>query len=138
MATTYDLTAKSGSNAAGFPQFTVITGTYDASKQNALVGDTVQVVDIPAGTVVWNVIAEVDTVDGAGTYDVGDNGNAAGWISNDASQTLGPTLGAGAYVAAGGKLYDAADTIDIAGQDITLDTLKVNIYVLATVLGLTT
>lgn len=135
MPTTYTLTAGSGANAAGAPAMTVLTGTYDASKQNAAVGDTVELIDIPAGTLVYSVVSEVETVDGTGTFDVGDGNDPDGWVVNDAAQTLGPTLGAGAYVAAGGKLYAAADTIDIAGQDITLDTLKVTVYVTCAIMG---
>lgn len=138
MPTTYNVTAKSGSNAAGFPAFTVIENVYDASKQNSIAADVVQILTIPAGTFVLNVTAEVETVDDAGTYDIGDGDTPAGWIANDTMEDANVALGGGAYAAAGGKLYAAADTIDIVPNDATMDTFKVRVQALCVILGLTT
>ena len=82
-------------------------------------GDVVQCLSIPAKTLVMNVMCEVITATGlTSTATVGDGSGANSFDAsvdlNAAAGTL--TVGAGgtdAYVTTGGKLYSAADTIDL-------------------------
>lgn len=128
--------AKSGSNAAGAPAYTVFVGEFDASKRNLAAADVMQVVDIPAGTVVMNVAVEIQTVDATQTVNVGDGGDVDGWVAAASVATAGYANGGGAYVAAGGKLYATADTIDIeVPATKALDTFKGRILVYGILLG---
>lgn len=137
--TTYDLgdsiAATSGGNAAGFPAQTVLTGEFDASRRNLAAADVVEVVNIPAGTHVTAVFAEVLTTDATMTFDIGDGADPDGYVAAADAATAATVMGAGT-LASSGKLYTAADTIDLAVPATkALDTLKVRIYVVCTVLG---
>lgn len=129
--------ASSGGNYAGTPAFTVLTGTYDATRRNMTAdGDTMAVLNIPAGTVVHNVVLEVITVEATATptINVGDGSDPNGWVAGASTATAAKLLGAGAYVVAGGKLYAAADTLDLempAGDDAT--TLVCKVHALCTI-----
>lgn len=138
-----NIAASSGGNYAGSPKQTVLVGTFDASKRSLLIAttDVATVVNIPAGTWVHQVFVEVLTVDDTGhKFLVGDGTDPNGYVTatEGAADALATVRGNGAYVdatAAGvGKLYTAADTIDVAantGDD--LDTLKVRISVVCTI-----
>jgi len=131
--------AASGGNYAGAPVRTVLTGVYDATRRNMTVDlDTMAVVNIPAGTIIENVVLEILSPETTATptINVGDGTDPNGWVAGvDTSAAAGTKyLGAGAYVAAGGKLYAAADTLDLempAGDDAT--TLKCKIHVICTI-----
>ena len=85
-------------------------------------------VDIPAGSVVQDVVVKVGTAWVGGTkVEIGDGGDADGWISATqgatANLTIGSTTRAGGAYAIGatdgtakalGKVYAAADTLDVA------------------------
>ena len=84
-------------------------------------------VDLPAGSVVQDVVMKVGTAWVGGTdVQVGDGSDADGWISATqgatASLTIGATIrAAGAYAIGDaatnrglGKVYAAADTLDVA------------------------
>lgn len=146
--TTYDnasggavIAASSGGNYAGSPVQTVLTNIFDASKRNLAAADVAEVVDIPAGTHVQQVLIEVLTVDNAGhKVLVGDGADPNGYVTatEGAIDALATLRGNGAYVdatAAGvGKFYAAADTIDItANTGDALDTLKLRIIVVCTI-----
>lgn len=124
--------AGSGGNHAGTPAWTVLTGTYDAARRNMTVDlDTMAVLNIPAGTIIHNVVLEVITAEATGTptINVGDGTDPNGWVAGAVTSAAGKFLGAGAYVAAGGKLYTAADTLDLempAGDDATTLVCKVH------------
>jgi len=127
----------SGGNYAGAPVRTVLTGYYDSTRRNMTVdGDTMEVVNIPAGTLIESVILEVITAETSATptIDVGDGTDPNGWVAAASSATIAKLLGAGAYVVAGGKFYATADTLDIAmptGDDAT--TLVCKIHVICTI-----
>lgn len=129
--------AGSGGNHAGTPAWTVLTGVYDATRRNMTVdGDTMEVLNIPAGTLVHNVIVEVITIETTATptISVGDGNGTTSWVVGASTATAAKILGAGAYVVAGGKFYAAADTIDIimpAGDDAT--TLVCKIHAVCTI-----
>lgn len=122
----------SGGNHAGTPAWTVLTGTYDATRRNMTVDlDTMEVLNIPAGTIIHNVVLEVITAETTATptINVGDGTDPNGWVAGASTATIAKLLGAGAYVAAGGKLYATADTLDLempAGDDATTLVCKVH------------
>lgn len=132
-----DIAGSSGGNYAGSPKQTVLTGTFDAAKRGLAAADVATVVNIPAGTHVSGVFVEVLTVDDAThVFNVGDGAAVAGHVSGADAATLGLTQGAGTLIASTtlGKLYTAADTIDIeAATGDPLDTLKVRISVVCTI-----
>jgi len=101
--------------------FTKIIAARLAAGATALAAsDVLEVIPIPAGTVVSNVGMEVVTVAASGTIAIGDGTAAAGYQAAQAVSATGffsgvPVLSAGAFTPSlsGGKLYAAADTIDI-------------------------
>lgn len=126
-----NIAAGSGGNYAGSPCRTVLTGTYDATRRNTTAADVIEVLNIPAGTVVENVVLEVITIEATATptIAVGDGGGTTSWVGATSTATAAKTLGAGAYVVAGGKFYAAADTIDLvipAGDAATTLVCKVH------------
>ena|SRR3990167_1092041 len=129
--------AASGGNYAGTPVRTVLTGHYDSTRRNMTVdGDTMEVVNIPAGTVIESVVLEVITAETSATptINVGDGTDPNGWVAGAATDAVAKLLGAGAYVAAGGKLYATADTLDLempTGDDAT--TLVCKVHVICTI-----
>ncbi len=146
--TTYDnasggavIAASSGGNYAGSPGQTVLTGTFNASKRNLAAADVAEVLDIPAGTHVQQVFAEVLTVDNAGfKFALGDGTDPNGYVTivEGAADALATFRGNGAYVdaaAAGvGKFYAVDDTIDILANALQpLDTLKIRIVAVCTI-----
>lgn len=94
----------------------------DFAKTPVAASDVVQVVEIPAGTVVTNVFVKVITAEGATcTATVGDGADADGWDASTNLNAAADTItygvaGTDAYVnsigTAQGKIYTAADTID--------------------------
>ena len=83
--------------------------------------DVLEILPIPAGTVVSNVGMVVTTAAGvSSTLSIGDGGATAGYLaatSVNATGTSGgvPVLASGAFAPtlSGGKVYAAADTIDV-------------------------
>lgn len=83
--------------------------------------DVLEILPIPANTIVSNVGMSVDTVAGvASTLSIGDGTAAAGYLAATSVNALGvsggvPVLSAGAFLPtlSGGKVYAAADTLDV-------------------------
>lgn len=83
--------------------------------------DVLEVIPVPAGTVVSNVGMSVITAGAAtSTIAMGDGSAAAGYLAATAASAVGisggvPVLAAGAFAPtlSGGKLYAVDDTIDI-------------------------
>jgi hypothetical protein len=75
--------------------------------QSVGAGDTVQIMNIPAGTFVSDIRVEVLTV-GTGNLSVGDSGSATQWVS---AQSLGST--GFVTMAATSKFYSAADYVKL-------------------------
>lgn len=120
------IAASSGGNAASAPMQTVLTGTFDSSLRNLAAADVVEVVTIPAGTLVHNVIVEVITGEASQTVNVGDGNDPDGYVAVADASVVGATLGAGALV--GSTYYAAADTIDVevpATKAFTVVAVKV-------------
>jgi hypothetical protein len=101
-----------GSNAAGFPAVTVFENTFDATRRNLAAADVVELINIPAGTLVQKVFVQVVSGEAAQTLNVGDGADPDGYVAAADVSTSGTrVMGAGALAA--GKFYAAADTIDI-------------------------
>jgi len=102
--------------------FPKIIAARSAAGATALAAsDVMEIIPIPAGTIVSNVGMVVTTAAGVtSTLSIGDGSAAAGYLaatSVNATGTSGgvPVLSSGAFAPtlSGGKLYSAADTIDI-------------------------
>lgn len=118
---------------AGFPAVTTLEQTFDATKRTLAAADVVELISVPAGTHVHAVYFEVLEADAAQTFDVGDGTDVDGFVAAADAATLGYGLGAGVNV---GKLYTAADTIDLnVPATMALDTLKVRVVAMVTMLG---
>jgi len=90
----------------------VVSTEYSFAATNAGVSNVVQMVSVPAGTLVLAVLAEISTIeDSASNLTVGDGTDPDGWLAaTDMTSLLTAAAGAGAY--ADGKYYPAADTVD--------------------------
>lgn len=94
----------------------IIENTLDLAETNAASADVIEIFSLPAGTLVSYVGSEVLTIeDSTFTFEVGDGTDPNGWLAGINGETLGHTLGAGAFV--NGKLYAVADTIDMTLND---------------------
>lgn len=135
--------SESGHNAAGSPARTVIVGTYDAGRRNGAAADVIEVLAIPANTFVEQVHYEVLTGEASQTMSVGDGSGTSSWVAaadvattgNSGVSSLALTTGTPNTVTgySSGKLYTAADTIDIlvpSGKAYT--TLKVRLSAVVT------
>jgi hypothetical protein len=141
LATGVDSTLGSGSNAAGFPAFTVFEGVFDATKRVLAQNDTIEVVDIPAGTLVLGVQWEVVTEEGASrNFAIGDGSDTDGYITTTTANTAASgatalTLGEATPNTitgySSGKYYAAADTIDVlavTSGGLTTCKIKIKAY----------
>ena len=142
MAVTFNATAGS----AGIP-FVGAGKTYVAKSKvidmqtlGCVTTDIVQCLNIPAGTLVHNVVVKIVRA-AAGTTATADVGDDAGTDSFDNDINLKATagtltIGAGgtdAFVTAGGKLYTAANTIDLVLTHNTVtDAGSVQVFAICT------
>lgn len=126
-------------------QFT-LSSTVDFAVNNGGSADVIQMVAIPAGTMVLSVAHLVVTAEGGtSTGTIGDGTDADGWIASvDNNATAATvlfsngkhTLAEGApntitytnaLAAAGGKYYATADTIDMTLSANAVDLAKVTL-----------
>lgn len=102
-----------------FPK--IIAARAAAGATALAASDVVEVLPIPAGTLVTNVGMSVTTAAGVtSTIAIGDGSAAAGYLAATSANSTGvsggvPVLSSGAFAPtlSGGKVYAAADTIDI-------------------------
>ena len=101
-----------------FPK--IIAARLAAGATALAASDVLEVLPIPAGTIVSAVGMQVQTVAASGTIAIGDGAAAAGYLAAQAVSSTGyfggvPVLSSGAFAPtlSGGKTYGAADTIDI-------------------------
>lgn len=124
-----------GSNAAGFPQYTVWENTFDAAARNLLAADTVsEFLTIPKNTFVQAVFIEVVTTTGTITVDVGDATDPNGWVAAQSGAVAGVFKGAGAYAAAG-KLYTADTDLSFAVAAAAATVFKFRVIVVGVNVG---
>lgn len=128
MATTHELADTAALPWEGARKCYVIEKTIDCSVNELGSGDTAELLAIPAGTFVSAVFTDVTTAEGsAATVTVGDGTDPNGWATSANVNAVAVTWGAGAYPTAMGKLYSAADTIDIvtsAAFDTAVFTIR--------------
>lgn len=98
----------------------IIAARLAAGATALAANDVLEVIPVPAGTVVRNVALVVEKTAASGTIAIGDGAAAAGYLAAQAVTSTGifggvPVLAAGAFAPtlSGGKVYAAADTIDI-------------------------
>ena len=102
--------------------FPAIIAARSAAGATALAAsDVMEIIPIPAGTLVSNVGMVVTTAAGVtSTISIGDGSAATGYLAATSANATGtsggvPVLSSGAFAPtlSGGKVYAAADTIDI-------------------------
>lgn len=99
----------------------IIAARLAAGATALAASDVLEVIPIPAGTIVSNVGMEVTTAAGVtSTLSIGDGASAVGYLAATSVNSVAwsggvPVLSAGAFAPtlSGGKLYSAADTIDV-------------------------
>jgi hypothetical protein len=102
-----------------FPK--IIAARLAAGATALAASDVLEVLPIPAKSIVSNVGMEVTTAAGVtSTIAIGDGSAAAGYLAATSANATGlsggvPVLSSGAFAPtlSGGKLYSSADTIDI-------------------------
>lgn len=123
--------------------FPAIIAARSAAGATALAAtDVLEVIPIPAGTLVSNVGMEVTTAAGVtSTLSIGDGGAAAGYLAATSVNATGwsggvpvvtGTPGAFSPTLSGGKLYSAADTIDVTIGTAVPAAAVVRIFALMT------
>ena len=129
--------------------------TVDFSKFNGGSADVIQMIEVPKNTLVLSVSHKVITAEGGTTTGtIGDGSDANGWLAavnnNAAADTWlhsngKITLSEGApntivyndaYFALGGKVYTAADTIDMTLSANAVATAKIQLIALCVDLNL--
>lgn len=127
-------TVNSAMAAASFPAITTLEQTFDATKRTLAAADVVEMISVPAGTHVHNVYIEVLEGEAAQTLNVGDGADPDGFVAAaDVSTTGTRALGAGVAI---GKLYTAADTIDLeVPATMAYTTLRVRVVAMVTMMG---
>jgi hypothetical protein len=119
------------------PNFVMLQRSYDfaVSGNTTSAGDTLQLIDVPAGFMALGVVLETQRLETTThtPVQVGDGANTDGWIAS-ANANLANTASAvsaiefsntapttivhvNVYPGNGGKFYPIADTIDVLPQD---------------------
>jgi hypothetical protein len=99
----------------------IIAARLAAGATALAAADVMEIIPIPAGTLVSNVGMVITTAAGVtSTISIGDGSAAAGYLAATSANATGtsggaPVLASGAFAPtlSGGKVYAAADTIDI-------------------------
>ena len=106
--------------------------TIDLSLLNSGSADVIQCLNIPKGAFVTNVgVYKLTIEDSTLTGDLGDATDADGWITTAINfENLGNvnSLPGDAFPALGGKLYTAADTLDITMSANAGNTAKFTVF----------
>ncbi len=112
----------------------------DLSVSNSVASDVIQALSVPKGAFVLHVGVVVNTAEGGTlTATVGDGTDANDWdasVNLDAASgtATGPTSGTDANVLQGGKLYTAADTIDLTMSANAGDTAVFTVFAIYAVI----
>jgi len=103
----------------------VMEKTFDAASQNLAQGESVTLINIPAKTVVKDVVCVVETAEAADdTFGIGDSASATQFLSAVTANATGATLAAATTV----KYYAAANDIRLTGHnDAATNLLKVRV-----------
>jgi hypothetical protein len=145
--TTFTTQLTGGSKGYPFdaPRMHVLKATFDATLGTYAQNDVLEMINVPAGTFISAVAANVVVVEGASrNYAVGDGNSTAGYIPTTTANTLGitasvPVAATNASVTTpvpvygNGVFYAAADTIDILVETSGgLTTCKIQLRAMAT------
>lgn len=115
-----------------------VTVGFDTGDVNIVAQEASAIINVPANTLVLDVLANVNTAFTASvTLDVGDGDDPDGWLATAkiAPQTAVSTglvkrsTEATAEAYAGGKLYAAADTIDITVGVADVDAGEIDVFI---------
>lgn len=102
------VTRSGGSNAAGAPAVTVFENTFDASRRPMAALDTVDVIDIPAGSFVHKVFVKAEVGEASQTVTVQDVAGTvfvtAADVGTTGARVMGTTTAAGVFYPAATKL----------------------------------
>ncbi len=116
-----------------FPK--IIAARAAAGAPALAANDVLEVLPVPAGTVVRNVGLQVHKTATSGTISIGDGSAPAGYLAAQAVSSTGvfggvPVLNAGAFAPplSGGKLYSNVDTIDITIGTAVPSTAVVRVF----------
>lgn len=104
---TYNLIGSEGFIFSG-DRVSVVEIVVDASEQNMGVGETADIYEIPAMTLVLGATAEVITADASGEVDIGDGSAADGFIDGLSTTTAGTKAASTGESYASGKIYTTA------------------------------
>ena len=101
--------------------------------------DVIQVIPVPAKTLVSGVGMEIITVGASGSLALGDGTAGAGYLAATVSTSTGmfggaPVLSSGAFAPtlSGGKVYSAEDTIDVTLSTAVPSAAVVRVFALMT------
>lgn len=135
------LTKTGAGNPANDGQdFYSMEAIYDLNLTNALENAVIEMLQIPAGSFVKDVVVEVMTVDTGGTIDVGDGPDVDGYHDGIDATTAATTVSLLSLTEAApntvtgyraGKHYAAADSIDIKilGQAMAAGKVRVKAFI---------
>ncbi len=138
---TYDLTVggNGGLSFASARTAFVLEREVDFAATNYAGTDVLQLIDIPAKTLVLTVVSDVVTAEGGTlTYDVGDGSDPDGFIDGANGNSVGTTASSLALTEgapntitgySGGKFYAAADTLDMVINNAA-DAAKIRVRAL--------
>jgi hypothetical protein len=135
--------ATGGSNAPGFPSYTIIEGTFDFTKRNLAQNDTIDIAVIPKGTVIHALQWEVLTVEGAArNFSVGNEDSATAYLTTTSANSatsgvaVGLTLTEGTPNTAAAWYNTAEKKLRIAAVTSGgLTTAKIRVKALCTICG---
>lgn len=116
--------------------FAAIVAARAAAGATALAAsDVLEVLPVPANTIVRNVGLVVTSTAASGTIAIGDGSAAAGYLAAQAVSSAGtfggvPVLSSGAFAPtlSGGKVYTSADTIDVTIGAAVPSTAVVRVF----------
>lgn len=125
-----------GSNAAGFPAVTTFENTFDASRRTLEAEDTVDVLQLPAGSRVMHVFVEV--VQGAAdvSINVGDGDAGDAYFAEQSIATDGLRAEADG-ASASGKFYAEGGTLQIGipADGTTMEEGRVRVVAAVAAMG---
>ena len=114
---------------------TIIAARLAAGVAALTATDVIETIPIPPGCIVSNVGMEVMVVGASGSVSLGDGTAGAGFLAATVTTSTGyfggvPVLSAGAFAPtlSGGKLYAAADTIDVTLSTAVPSAAKLRVF----------
>lgn len=124
MAGPFDFTQGTGFPYTGNNNQFLLEGTFDSSVQALAQNEVAELINIPANTFVQKVFYKITTGEGAArNFELGDATDTDGYLVSTSAQNAGGWVACGLVLTeaapntvtgyTGGKLYTAADTLDL-------------------------